>query len=155
MGRSQPTFAHEECSLNRFIRDESGSIIEITNREEDDAWLSATGLEDEELIKLQLQTYKTRVLECWSVDEFQMNATQPDGSVRDFHFLDYSGTRHLAQDIWYMRWLMNAPKMHLYGISYGTTVFSTFATLFPNEVGLMVLDSNTVRLFGFSVGVTS
>jgi len=31
--------------------------------------------------------------------------------------------------------------MHLYGISYGTTVFSTYATIFPTFTGMMVLDS--------------
>ena len=150
MGRSEPSFAHEECSLIRFIRDEArGSIIEKDLREEDLALLDAVAnepdLDDEDALKLSLQKYKARVLECWSVGDFVLNATQPDGTtVRHFHFLEYSGTRQLAADIWTMRWLLNAPKMHLYGISYGTTVFSTYATIFPSYVGLFILDSNTV-----------
>jgi len=147
MGRSYPTFAHEECSNYRFTRNETdGSIAGLAYREEDYALFNTTGLDDEDIIKLQLQKYKSRVFESWSVDEFQMSATQVDGTVRDFHFLDYSGTRHLAQDIWLMQLLSNAPKMHLYGISYGTSVFSTFATIFPGLVGLMVLDSTTVSV---------
>lgn len=148
MGRSWPSFAHEECSLQRFTRDETTSeIIGTSNREEDAALYDSTAeIGDKDLIKLLLQKYKTRVTECWSVRDFDLVREQSDGTNRSFHFLEYSGTRQLAQDIWQLMDLFNAPKMHLYGISYGTTVMSTFATVYPHLVGLFVLDSNTVRL---------
>lgn len=138
---------HEECSLYKFSRDSSSSAINsIEYREEDLMWLnSTTDFSSEEAIKLELQKYKTRVTECWSVSDFDLEQTQADGrTVKKFHFLEYSGTRQLAQDIWTMQSLLNAPKMHLYGISYGTSVFSTFASIFPAYVGLFILDSNTV-----------
>jgi hypothetical protein len=40
-----------------------------------------------------------------------------------------------------MTLVLNAPVMHVYGVSYGTAVFSTFATVFPQYVGLFILDS--------------
>lgn len=148
MGRSWPSFIHEECSLYKFSRNPTtGLVSNIDYREEDLFWFNSTfDLRSEDSIKLQLQKYKTRVTECWSVSDFDLEQTQADGrTVRKFHFLEYSGTRQLAQDIWTMQSLLNAPKIHLYGISYGTSVFSTFATIFPSYVGLFVLDSNTVR----------
>jgi pimeloyl-ACP methyl ester carboxylesterase len=72
-----------------------------------------------------------------------MSETQPDGTVRTFHFLEYSGTRELAEDIERIGLLLNAPKLNVYGISYGTSVFGTYATMFPASVGLFVLDSPT------------
>lgn len=143
MGRSWPNFAHDECSLNKVIRDSTGAIQNMVDRDEEVAWVNVF-LDDEDQIKLNLQKYKSRASDCWGVLEFNMNAIQSDGSVREFHFLEHSGTRSLAQDVHLLRHLMNAPKLHLYGISYGTSVFSTYATLFPSYVGLFVLDSNVV-----------
>ena len=144
MGRSWPNFAHDECSLYKVIRDSTGAIQSMVNRDEDNAWEYGALLDDEDQIKLMLQKYKSRASDCWGVPEFNMYATQSDESVREFHFLEHSGTRSLAQDVHLLRHLINAPKLHLYGISYGTSVFSTYATLFPAYVGLFVLDSNVV-----------
>jgi pimeloyl-ACP methyl ester carboxylesterase len=131
MGRSYPSFAHEECSLDTYQTEESSSSIVDFSKVES--------------IIASLQPRKDRVWGCWSCSAcgFQMNETQSDGTVRTFHFLEYSGTRELAEDIERIRLLLNAPKLNVYGISYGTLVFGTYATMFPASVGLFILDSPT------------
>ena len=42
----------------------------------------------------------------------------------------------------YFRFLIEAPKLSLYGASYGTTVMATYATMFPHSVDLLILDSS-------------
>ena len=174
MGRSFPSFAHEECSL--FPNGNVPSEFEQTN------------YGDEESVRLRLQPYKNRVQTCWTCttcDYLFENIEQPldetlddldndggdeslddDGSASnidegstnfimpefdkeelnatdtlDFHFLEYSGTRQLVEDIERIRILFNSPKMNVLGVSYGTSVFGAYASIFPNSVGLMVLDS--------------
>jgi pimeloyl-ACP methyl ester carboxylesterase len=129
MGRSYPSFAHDECSLDTYTTIDLFSV-DFTKVES---------------IVASLQPRKDRVWGCWSCSDcgFQMSETQSDGTVRTFHFLEYSGTRELAEDIERIRVLLNAPKLNVYGISYGTSVFGTYATMFPASVGLFVLDSPT------------
>jgi pimeloyl-ACP methyl ester carboxylesterase len=127
MGRSYPSFAHEECSLDTYQTEERNRV----------------DYSKVESIIASLQPRKDRVWGCWSCSDcgFQMKETQSDGTVRTFHFLEYSGTRELAEDIERIRLLLNAPKLNVYGISYGTLVFGTYATMFPASVGLFILDS--------------
>jgi len=61
-------------------------------------------------------------LKCWQQLRFQHSAVQADGSTRSFHFLKYSGTRQLAEDIERVRILFGDQKISVYGISYDTTV---------------------------------
>ncbi|CAB9525991.1 Secreted [Seminavis robusta] len=141
MGRSWPSFVQEECSLNSFERDENGTIVRTVTP----PILEADAVEfTEENIKAVLPLIQQKTRDCWTCSQcdFQLNATQASGNVTNFHFLEYSGTRQLAEDIFRMRLLLNAPLMHMYGISYGTGVFSTYATIFPGFTGLLVLDSN-------------
>lgn len=53
-----------------------------------------------------------------------------------------AGTRQLAEDLFRFMRAIEAPKLSLYGGSYGTRVMGTFATLFPNNVDKFVLDSS-------------
>jgi len=66
---------------------------------------------------------------------------QSNGDVEAFHFLEYSGTRQLAEDIERVRLLFGDQKLSVYGISYGTAVMGTYVTTFPVNVNHMVLDS--------------
>lgn len=56
-------------------------------------------------------------------------------------------TENTALDVDVVRRALGESKVSLYGISYGTLLFSTYATLFPERVDRMVLDS------GFDPGV--
>ncbi|CAB9510457.1 Secreted [Seminavis robusta] len=140
VGRSWPSFVHEECSRYGYLKDGNGTIIGTVAPPE----FETDGALTEENIKAMLPAYQRTMRDCWTCTrcDFHLDATQADGSVKNFHFLEYSGTRQLAEDIFRMRLLLNAPLMHLYGVSYGTQVFSTYATIFPSFTGLLALDSN-------------
>lgn len=51
------------------------------------------------------------------------------------------GTAQVARDMELLRALSEDPMMHYLGYSYGTTIGATYATLFPEHVGRIVLDS--------------
>ncbi|MGK2319234.1 alpha/beta fold hydrolase [Gordonia rhizosphera NBRC 16068] len=50
-------------------------------------------------------------------------------------------TENTARDIEWVRRLLGVDKVSLYGISYGTLLMSTYATLFPRHTDRLVLDS--------------
>jgi len=79
-----------------------------------------------------------RMANCWEAPSFILTA--PDGSK--YHWLDYSGTLQLAEDIDRFRQAIGAEKLSLYGLSYGTQVMSTYASVFPNHVDRYVTDGN-------------
>ena len=82
-------------------------------------------------------------LECWAYPGFSIPVDPNDENSKRYHFLEYSGTRQLAEDIERVRILFGDDKLSVYGISYGTKVMGTYATIFPKKTNLMVLDSNT------------
>lgn len=51
------------------------------------------------------------------------------------------GTSQVARDMELMRALMGDERLNLLGYSYGTMLGATYASLFPENVGRMVLDS--------------
>lgn len=51
------------------------------------------------------------------------------------------GTTQVARDMELMRVLIEDESMHYAGFSYGTVIGATYATLFPEQVGRMMLDS--------------
>jgi hypothetical protein len=73
MGRSWPSFYHEECDRVEFVEPD------------DDGKYNATGLQD------YLDRQKDYVERCWGCNDcdYQFNnIEQPDGDVRSFHFLE-------------------------------------------------------------------
>lgn len=133
MGRSQPTFAHPECDIYDYVENDDGTLTVGGVREFPEGLIYEPA--NETNIKRHLASSKRVNQECWRCSDcgFQLG---------EFHFLDYSGTRHLAEDMYRMRVILNAPSLHLLGVSYGTTVMSTYATLFPESTGLLVLDAS-------------
>mmetsp|Transcript_29226 Transcript_29226/g.53426 ORF Transcript_29226/g.53426 Transcript_29226/m.53426 type:complete len:648 (+) Transcript_29226:162-2105(+) len=126
MGRSEPTFVVPECAAQ--LQDTEGKL--------------AVNYNDEESIRDAAKVYKEVHLNCWNHPGFKLEAIQGDGTSRAFHFLEYSGTRQLAEDIERIRRLFGNQKLSVYGISYGTIVMGTYATVFSDNVNLMVLDGN-------------
>lgn len=51
------------------------------------------------------------------------------------------GTSQVARDMELMRTLLGQPELDYLGYSYGTVLGATYATLFPEHVGRMILDS--------------
>ena len=75
MGRSEPSFYHEECVTSR------DALFEY----DDDGKVTAAGLQ------IYLDGLKEYVASCWGCGDcgFQYdNVVQPDGTVRSFHFLE-------------------------------------------------------------------
>ena len=125
--RSYPSFAHPECEY----ADYSLPINELEYTKD--------------AIQDILDAQKTVVQDCWSCEEcgfFMEGTTKDDGTTVTLHFLEYSGTLQLAEDLSRFMDLIEADKLSLYGVSYGTNVMATFATVFPSHVDKFVIDSN-------------
>jgi len=94
MGRSYPSFAHDECFLGDVVRNETGALVSATSA---DSTLDQTNSSS---IRSYLQVVKRRSFECWGCTtcgfEFK-DIAQPDGTNKTFHFLKYSGTLQLAE----------------------------------------------------------
>ncbi|EOD07364.1 hypothetical protein EMIHUDRAFT_121140 [Emiliania huxleyi CCMP1516] len=75
---------------------------------------------------------------CPGAPKWQL--TGPTG--KEYDFLQWVGTTMLAHDIEAFRNAICAPRMHIDGISYGTAVASTYATIFPGTTGRVVLNGN-------------
>ncbi|GEK79527.1 alpha/beta hydrolase [Agrococcus baldri] len=56
-------------------------------------------------------------------------------------FLEFVGTEQVAADMDLLRALFGQEKLDYLGVSYGTLIGSTYADLFPDNVGRMVLDA--------------
>jgi len=126
MGRSEPTFMVDECAVQLQDNDNKLNV----------------NFGDEESIRAASKVYKQRSLSCWSHPDFQLGAIQEDGTEKKFHFLEYSGSRQLAEDMERVRLLFGDQKLSIYGISYGTVIMGTYATVFPSSVNLMILDGS-------------
>lgn len=61
--------------------------------------------------------------------------------IADHPIAHTMGTSQVARDMELLRHLMGDERMNLLGYSYGTMLGATYATLFPERVGRMVLDS--------------
>lgn len=70
--------------------------------------------------------------------EFSENCEQYTGEA-----ISYFGTEQAASDMDLMRALLGHDKLDYYGVSYGTLLGSTYAGLFPENVGRFVLDAAT------------
>lgn len=54
--------------------------------------------------------------------------------------LPYIGTTSTARDLDMLRHLVGDPRLYYYGASYGTSIGATYADLFPENTGRLVLD---------------
>ena len=125
--RSYPSFVHKECDYARFALPKNKA-----------AYTS-------DIVQNILDEQKQVVSACWSCRDcgfFMEGTNKEDNSVIPLHFLEYSGTRQLAEDLHRFSNLIYSKKLSLYGISYGTNVMGTFATIFPSRVDKFVIDSN-------------
>jgi len=129
MGRSKPTFIVPECAYI-VKKDEYGDTIGFESGSDVDFTV-------EESIRNATEFFKQRVLNCWSHEGFNLEAEEEDGTKKWYHFLEFSGTRQLAEDIERFRLLVGNHKLSLYGISYGTKVMGTYASIFPDQVNLV------------------
>jgi len=93
---------------------------------------------NESQVRRVFNSLSQRSLKCQRLSKWQLLG--PTGE--EYHFLDWVGTAMLAHDIDAFREAICAPKMHLSGVSYGTMVASSYATIYPDSVGKVVLNGN-------------
>ena len=117
MGRSLPSFVNADCSL--------------LTHDPDYAVIKTVAFDQPETIREGAKVWKARSLACWNHPEFKLSIHKGQGVKKTYHFLEYSGTRQLAEDIERVRQLFGDHKLNLYGLSYGTKVNNqlTFFTL--------------------------
>jgi len=75
---------------------------------------------------------------CYNSQKFRLEGK--DGTI--YNFLDYIGTQYLAYDIDVLRRAIGAKRLSIYGVSYGTSVGGVYASVFPENVDLLLLDGN-------------
>ncbi|GMI06927.1 hypothetical protein TrLO_g13176 [Triparma laevis f. longispina] len=68
--------------------------------------------------------------------------TLTNDAGKTFNFLDYVGTWMLDQDLDRLRAAIGADKLNIYGISYGTAVTGSYAAVYPQNAGKMILNGN-------------
>ena len=119
LGRSLPSFRAKSCK-----RLYSGS----------------SGKDGEEFgLRLFLRKWENTTKTCWEDPSFHL--TGPDGTP--YHWLQYSGTTQLVGDINLLRTAIGLRKLSFHTVSYGTTVAGLYATMYPEHVDKLVLDSTT------------
>ena len=121
MGRSLPTFIVEECKI-------PDALLNFTY---------AFEYADVPAMTRVAEALQHNMKSCWDFEGFKAEA---GGTT--YHFLEHSGTRQLVEDIERTRLAFGGTRLSVVGVSYGTKVMGTYATLFPQSVQLMVLDGN-------------
>lgn len=66
--------------------------------------------------------------------------------TEDLHYLAHLTASNVARDLDLVRNLTGYQTLDFYGQDYGTVIGTTYAGLFPDRVGRMVLDGGTTRM---------
>ena len=95
---------------------------------------------------------------CFHAERYQLEA--PNG--RRYNALQFAGTVDLAHDLDLLRQAVGAPKLSLYGLSYGTSVASVYSKIYPEHTLRVVMDGvvdptpeTAVRSDAFAKGIES
>lgn len=126
-------------------------------------WMAGKGLDAYDLIGLDVRgTGDSTPVSCWSdaeEDAFLALDFSPDDTTemntlvsqsRAFaaacwrtngDYLNHLSSVEIARDLDVLRKLLGDDKLHFLGFSYGTMLGATYAELFPDKVGHLVLDS--------------
>ena len=120
LGRSLPSVAIKPCAAS------------VDNLE-----MSA---DPEMSLRFRLRAWEDRTKACWEDPSFQL--TGSDGT--SYHWLQHSGTTQLVGDINLLRKAIGAKKLSFHTVSYGTQIAGLYATMYPDHVDKLVLDSNTL-----------
>ena len=109
MGRSTPTFVVPECTNEYYNNTEylSHSDVAILSSDAD--------FGDEAYARAEARLAKARNLGCWNHEDFLVPVDEKDEDSERYHFLQYSGTRQLAEDIERVRILFGNQKLSVYG----------------------------------------
>ena len=108
MGRSTPTFVVRECTDRYYIDD-------LSESDQDILFNSYADFGDEAYARARACWAKARNLGCWNHEDFLVPVDETDEDSETYHFLQYSGTRQLAEDIERTRILFGDQKLSVYG----------------------------------------
>lgn len=81
---------------------------------------------------------------CYNHPHWQVEKTTADGTFT-FNVLDYVGTHLLGRDLETFRQAIGAKELNFNVVSYGTAVGSTYAAMYPENVGRLLLNGNMAR----------
>eukprot|EP00438_Fugacium_kawagutii_P017883 Skav216103 [mRNA] locus=scaffold2042:326400:331188:- [translate_table: standard] len=97
-----------------------------------------TGMADynETFIRWYYRMIKLEHSLCFQAKRYQLKA--PNG--RNYNALLFGGTVDLAHDLDLVRRAIGAEQLSLYGYSYGTSVASVYASIFPSKTYRLVMD---------------
>ena len=113
MGQSEPSFMVKECGFDGLNYTDAKKKIDYS---------------DVSSFRSYTEVLKQRVYRCWTYPGFQLtiDAQTDTGETasKGYHFLEYSGTRQLAEDIWRIREIFGDQKISVYGVSYGVSANS-------------------------------
>jgi pimeloyl-ACP methyl ester carboxylesterase len=84
---------------------------------------------------------ESATLDCVADDSVKPDPVLFAECLRDNPITHHMGTSSVAKDMDAVRYLLGDAKLNYLGYSYGTVLGATYATLFPNLVGRVVLDS--------------
>jgi len=94
---------------------------------------------NETLVRWAYRILKLEYELCYAKAKYQFTAS---ASQRKKSAFDLVGTSVLAHDINVFRKALGYEKLSCWGVSYGTRVCGTFATIFPEQISRLILDSN-------------
>jgi pimeloyl-ACP methyl ester carboxylesterase len=149
LGRSLPTFASQVCAEHNYIAHPPSDP------------------KNETQIRLYLRAIKARNQACFYDPQYQLKAKKPvsydhhgriasrrlqgsnftpsfgtaAGTKTHFNFLQYAGTSEVAEDLNRFREAIGAETLSLHGASYGTMIGGVYATMFPEYLDKLILNS--------------
>ncbi|CAE7455216.1 caeA [Symbiodinium natans] len=91
---------------------------------------------NETLVRWYYRLMKLEFSYCYEAARFKLQS--PSG--REYNALQFGGTMDLVQDIDQFRRAVGAPKLSIYGMSYGTSVAGVYGTVFPESTQHLILD---------------
>lgn len=91
---------------------------------------------NETLVRWYYRLMKLEFSYCYEAARFKLQS--PSG--REYNALQFGGTMDLVQDIDLFRRAVGAPKLSIYGMSYGTAVAGVYGTVFPENTQHLILD---------------
>ncbi|CAE7027844.1 caeA [Symbiodinium sp. CCMP2456] len=91
---------------------------------------------NETLVRWYYRLMKLEFSYCYEAARFKLQS--PSG--REYNALQFGGTMDLVQDIDVFRRAVGAPKLSIYGMSYGTAVAGVYGTVFPENTQHLILD---------------
>ena len=94
---------------------------------------------NDEAIKVNAELTYAAQSECRKYPEYDLGTNVARGHMV---YQDFMGTQDLARDLDDLRAAVGSEMLSVWGISYGTEVAATYASVYPERIDKLVLDGN-------------